>query len=83
MHSLTAAIPLVVLATLCYAALCAVSPLGCCRKCHGFGFKVKQDRRGRITRGRNCRRCRGHGQRVRIGRRLYNATTRLHREGTR
>lgn len=83
MPSLTTAIPLVVIATLCYAALCAASPLGNCRRCHGFGFKVKQNRRGRIVRGRECRRCRGYGQRVRVGRHVYNVATRLHREGTR
>ncbi|WP_335971621.1 hypothetical protein [Streptomyces sp. CA2R106] len=63
--------------------LCAASPLGVCRRCGGFGFKVRQNRRGRIVRGRECRRCRGYGQRVRVGRHLYNVATRLHREGTR
>jgi hypothetical protein len=83
MSSLTAAITLAVLAVACYAALCAASPLGVCRRCGGFGFKVRQNRRGRIVRGRECRRCRGYGQRVRVGRHLYNVATRLHREGTR
>lgn len=83
MPSLTTAIPLAVVAVLAYAALCGVSPLGTCRKCHGFGFKVRQNRRGRIIRGRDCRRCKGYGQRIRVGRRAYNAATRLHREGTR
>lgn len=82
MPSLSTAIPLALLAVLLYAALCAVSPFGPCRKCHGFGFKVKQNRRGRITRGRNCRRCKGYGMRLRAGRHVYNAVTRLHREGT-
>lgn len=83
MSSLGAAIALTLIATLCYAALCAVSPYGVCRRCGGFGFKVRQNRRGRLVRGRECRRCKGYGQRVRIGRHLYNAATRLHREGTR
>jgi len=83
MPSLTAAIALAVIAVLCYAALCAASPLGSCRKCGGFGFKVRQNRRGRIIRGRECRRCHGYGQRIRVGRHLYNVATRLHREGTR
>ena len=83
MPSLTAAIPLVIVAALCYAALCASSPLGSCHKCGGFGFKVAQNRRGRIVRGRVCRRCHGFGQRVRFGRRIYNLATRLRREGTR
>ncbi|WP_405583943.1 hypothetical protein [Streptomyces sp. NBC_01190] len=75
------AIPLALIAILGYAALCALSPLGVCRRCGGFGFKVKHNRRGRLVRGRNCRRCRGYGQRVRVGRHLYNLATRLHREG--
>jgi hypothetical protein len=83
MPPLTGAISLGVVAVLCYAALCAASPLGACRRCGGFGFKVRQNRRGRIVRGRPCRRCRGYGQRVRVGRHLYNVATRLHREGTR
>lgn len=83
MSSLGAAIALALLATLGYAALCALSPYGACRRCGGFGFKIRQNRRGRIVRGRECRHCRGYGQRIRIGRHLYNAATRLHREGTR
>ncbi|WP_344122497.1 hypothetical protein [Streptomyces blastmyceticus] len=60
-----------------------MSPLGNCRKCKGWGFRMRQTRNGRLKRGRDCRRCDGYGKRVRIGRRLYNATVRLHREGTR
>ncbi|WP_329133961.1 hypothetical protein OG552_17475 [Streptomyces sp. NBC_01476] len=81
MLSLATAVPLVLVALLGYAALCALSPLGICRKCGGFGFKVHQNRRGRLVRGKTCRRCRGYGQRVRIGRHLYNLVSRLHREG--
>lgn len=65
-----------------YAALCALSPYGVCRRCGGFGFKVRQNRRGRIVRGRQCRRCKGYGQRLRLGRALYNAAARLRREGS-
>ncbi len=83
MTTLTAAIALSLVALACYAALCAASPFGACRRCGGFGFKVRQNRRGRIVRGRACRHCRGYGQRIRVGRHLYNAVTRLHREGTR
>jgi hypothetical protein len=83
MSQLTAAIALFVFAALCYAALCAVSPVGSCRRCGGFGFKVRQNRRGRIVRGRECRRCHGRGQRLRAGRHLYNVATRLHRDGSR
>jgi hypothetical protein len=66
-----------------YAALCALSPYGVCRRCGGFGFKVRQNRRGRIVRGRQCRRCKGYGQRLRLGRALYNAAARLRREASR
>jgi len=83
MSSLGAAIALAVITIAAYAALCAASPVGHCRKCRGFGFKIKQNRRGRIVRGRSCRRCDGYGQRIRVGRHLYNVATRLHREGTR
>ncbi|MEW2029671.1 hypothetical protein AB0901_03965 [Streptomyces roseifaciens] len=74
--------PGLIFITLCYALLCAASPFGSCRKCNGWGAAVRQTRSGRIKRGRECRRCEGHGRRLRIGRRLYNATTSLHREGT-
>jgi len=70
--------------TLCYIALCAASPVGACRKCKGWGFKVHVSRwTGRLKRGRECRRCGGYGYRFRMGRRLYNLVNRLHREGTR
>ncbi|MEY9845771.1 DnaJ-class molecular chaperone [Streptacidiphilus sp. BW17] len=65
-----------------YALLCAVSPLGRCRRCRGFGFKTRTDRRGRIVRGRNCRRCKGAGRRLRTGRRIYDLAVRLRNEGT-
>jgi hypothetical protein len=71
------------LITLSYAALCAASPLGACRKCKGWGAKVHVSRfSGRLRRGRDCRRCDGYGRRVRVGRRLYNLASRLHREAT-
>jgi hypothetical protein len=73
-----------ILITLCYAALCAASPYGACRKCQGWGAKLHVSRfSGRIKRGRTCRRCRGYGYRLRIGRRLYNTAARLRRNGTR
>lgn len=77
------AIPGLIFLTLCYAALCAVSPFGDCRKCRGLGFQLKTDRRGKPRRGRDCRRCDGHGKRIRIGRLLYNRAARLHHDGTR
>ncbi|WP_172383577.1 hypothetical protein [Streptomyces sp. MNP-20] len=67
--------------TLCYASVCAVSPLGTCRKCHGFGFATTTDRRGRPKRGKDCRRCHGHGKRIRTGRHLYNLWLRIYRDG--
>lgn len=83
MPSLLTAMPLLILLTLCYATLCAASPFGTCRKCEGWGHKVRQTRAGRLKRGRECRRCRGYGRRLRIGRRLYNTASRMHHEGTR
>ncbi|MDH2388167.1 hypothetical protein QCN29_05055 [Streptomyces sp. HNM0663] len=73
-----------ILITLCYSALCAASPFGPCRKCKGWGAKVRISRfTGQLKRGRTCRRCGGYGRRIRLGRRLYNAASRLHRAGTR
>ncbi|MEU9357447.1 hypothetical protein AB0D35_04910 [Streptomyces sp. NPDC048301] len=69
--------------TLSYASLCAASPFGDCRKCRGWGFATKTDRKGRTKRGKDCRRCKATGKRIRIGRHLYNVAARLHRDGTR
>ncbi|RLV01337.1 hypothetical protein CTZ27_12610 [Streptomyces griseocarneus] len=79
MTSLLSAMPALVLVALSYGALCALSPIGACRKCKGWGAKIHQTRTGRLKRGRTCRRCDGYGVRLRLGRRLYNATVRLHR----
>ncbi|MGX1975473.1 hypothetical protein [Streptomyces kronopolitis] len=77
-------LPGLVFITLCYAAVCAASPFGSCRKCKGWGSKVKVGHfSGRLKRGRSCRRCDGYGYRLRIGRRAYSAFSRLRREGTR
>lgn len=69
--------------TLSYVSLCAASPFGNCRKCRGWGFAMKTDRKGRAKRGKDCRRCKATGKRIRIGRHLYNTAARLHRDGTR
>lgn len=61
-----------ILITLGYASLCAVSPFGHCRKCKGWGHKIHTDRRGRVRPGRVCRRCKGDRYRIRIGRLIYN-----------
>jgi hypothetical protein len=83
MSDTLAAIPGLLFLTLGYAALCALSPFGTCRKCRGFGFQLKTNRRGQLRRGRECRRCDGHGKRIRIGRLLFNRAARLNRDGTR
>ncbi|MFD9631682.1 hypothetical protein [Streptomyces violascens] len=77
------AITLLLLFTLGYAAVCAGSPFGRCRKCKGLGFALKHDRKGRPKRGKHCRRCDGNGIRIRTGRHLYNLAARIHRDGTR
>jgi hypothetical protein len=77
---LTAACLLTV--TLGYVSVCAASPYGDCRKCNGFGFATKTDRKGRPKRGKTCRRCKGHGKRIRVGRRLYNLWLHVHDNGT-
>ncbi|MFF4332321.1 hypothetical protein [[Kitasatospora] papulosa] len=74
---------LLLFVTLSYSGLCAVSPFGDCRKCRGWGFATKTDRKGRTKRGKDCRRCKATGKRIRIGRHLYNVAARLHRDGTR
>lgn len=68
--------------TLGYSGLCAVSPFGACRKCRGFGYATRTNRRGQLKRGRSCRRCRATGRRIRTGRWLYNRWARIHRAGT-
>ena len=61
-----------------YVVLCAVSPSGPCRRCHGTGHH-------RSPRGRRrpCRRCEMTGLRIRLGRHLANHWRRIHRAGTR
>ncbi|MYV88858.1 hypothetical protein [Streptomyces sp. SID1034] len=67
--------------TLGYAGLCASSPFGDCRKCKGFGYALKKNRRGQLKPGKTCRRCRGERKRIRTGRHLYNLWLRIYREG--
>lgn len=62
-----------------YAAACAATPFGRCRRCHGHGKTIKPN--GRVKRW--CRRCDGTGLRLRWGRHLFNYLRRLHRDGTR
>ncbi|MDQ0941795.1 hypothetical protein [Streptomyces sp. V1I1] len=69
--------------TLGYGSLCAASPFGPCRKCRGWGFAMKTDRKGRLKRGKSCRRCKATGRRIRVGRWIYNRASRIYREGAR
>ncbi|MFF0033512.1 hypothetical protein ACFYS7_36180 [Streptomyces avermitilis] len=77
------AIACLLIVTFGYASVCAASPFGDCRKCHGFGFAMRTDRKGKPKRGKTCRRCKGHGKRIRVGRWLYNRAARTYRAGTR
>ncbi len=70
--------PTFALFTLCYAALCAASPFGPCRRCNGLGRIRPGTRRGRL-----CRHCNATGIRIRLGRHLWNQAVRVHRDGTR
>ncbi|MFF7170450.1 hypothetical protein [Streptomyces pseudovenezuelae] len=83
MTPIALAIACLTLVTFCYVSVCAGSPFGTCRKCHGFGFATTTDRKGRPKRGKQCRRCKGRGKRVRAGRWLYNRASRIYRDGTR
>ncbi|MCZ4123894.1 hypothetical protein [Streptomyces sp. H39-S7] len=74
---------LLLLFTLCYAGLCAAQPFAACRKCRGFGFATKTDRKGRAKRGKDCRRCKATGARIRRGRHLWDLWRRTHERGTR
>ncbi|MCX5608250.1 hypothetical protein OHB39_11825 [Streptomyces sp. NBC_00047] len=74
---------LILLATLSYSTLCVASPFGTCRKCRGFGYLTRTDRKGRLKHGKDCRRCHTTGKRIRIGRWIYNRAVHVHRAGTR
>ena len=68
--------PLLLLLTLGYAAVCAASPFGPCRRCEGTGRLGARIRRA-------CPRCDATGLRIRAGRHLWNEINRIHREGSR
>ena len=69
----------VVAVTVGYAAICAASPFGTCRRCSGLGrIGAARGRRSDL-----CRRCDGTGIRIRFGRHLYHQARRVHRDGTR
>ncbi|TDB78415.1 hypothetical protein [Micromonospora sp. KC721] len=61
---------------LCYLAVCAASPWGRCRRCHGRRYH-----RTAIGTRRDCRRCDGTGIRVRLGRRLIDYIRAEYRAG--
>lgn len=82
MTPVLAAIALILLFTLGYAALCAGQPFARCRKCSGLGFALATTRSGKPKRGKHCRRCDGHGIRIRAGRHAYNAWRRTYDRGT-
>ncbi|WP_372407749.1 hypothetical protein [Streptomyces luteireticuli] len=70
-----------ILLTLGYIGVCAVSPWKTCRRCDGLGFQLTHTKRGKPQRGKHCRRCDGHGIRIRRGRHLYNLWARTYRTG--
>ncbi|MDX3349196.1 hypothetical protein PV368_27715 [Streptomyces sp. ME02-6979A] len=76
------AIASLMLVTLSYGGLCAASPFGDCRRCHGMGHELTTDRKGKPKRGKDCRRCKATGKRIRTGRWLYNRWARIYRAGT-
>jgi hypothetical protein len=84
---MSAAIAFLFFITLCYIGRCVASPFGRCRACNGLGFRLitKTTITGgtKHRRGKDCRRCKATGYRLRLGRRLHNAWTRLHHDGTR
>ncbi|MEV7198894.1 hypothetical protein [Streptomyces griseoluteus] len=82
MTPIVLAITCLIAVTLGYGGLCAASPFGDCRRCHGMGHALKHDRKGRLKRGKDCRRCRATGKRIRAGRWLYNRWARIYRAGT-
>ena len=71
--------PALIVITFGYAAVCAVSPFGTCRRCAGLG------RIGALRglHSRACPRCDATGIRIRLGRHLYHQAVRIHRDGTR
>ncbi|WP_327235748.1 hypothetical protein OG349_19000 [Streptomyces sp. NBC_01317] len=71
-----------VVVTVCYGGMCAVSPFGDCRRCRGMGHAIKTDRKGRAKRGKDCRRCQATGKRIRVGRHLFNLWSQTYRDGT-
>ncbi|MFG2194968.1 hypothetical protein [Streptomyces sp. NPDC048639] len=82
MTPISLAIACLLAITLGYGSLCAAAPFGRCRKCNGWGFQMKHDRRGQLKRGKDCRRCKATGRRIRIGRWIFNRAQRIYREGT-
>ncbi|TDU05224.1 hypothetical protein EDD99_3729 [Streptomyces sp. 846.5] len=83
MTLIAAAIPLILLLTLGYLAVCMASPFARCRRCNGIGHHLVTDRRGKPRRGKACRHCRTTGLRIRPGRHLINLAKRVRADARR
>lgn len=66
----------VVLAAI-YATVCWLSPYGSCLRCGGHGRHKSLIFRREV----DCWWCRSSGSRLRVGRRIFNAAAKAHREG--
>jgi hypothetical protein len=71
----TSPILLTLLVTFGYVVTCGVWPFKRCRRCHGTG----RHQAPIIRAYRPCDACKGTGMRLRIGRRAWNAWTRVNR----
>ncbi|MBN1172718.1 MAG: hypothetical protein JXA67_11140 [Micromonosporaceae bacterium] len=74
-----AAVGILALAALGYAASCLFWPYTRCGRCEGTGKRSRKD--GRVW--RPCRTCKGSGRRLRVGRWLYNRIAERRREALR
>jgi hypothetical protein len=63
------------LVTVSYIVQCVLWPYRACRRCGGFG-----QFHGPFGGIRECHHCDGTGLRLRLGRRLWNAITRMYRD---
>lgn len=72
-------IPIILLVTIGYIAVCAWWPFHACRTCSGTGRHHSPS--GRAF--RYCRHCKGTGARLRLGRLIWNFIRDLHKECTR
>lgn len=68
MNLTLAALGLLAVVALVYAASCTWWPYAHCVKCEGEGKFRRRD--GKVW--RECRRCKGTGRRLRVGRKVWN-----------